>query len=275
MKVLPGLGLFYMSALTGTGALQTSVGGNASWHLSGSQAHSADISSSGCARLPRPPRPPEHRSENSLNQMSTNIKEIKTGEYVQVPQSGRVTHLGTGGLGCCVALAMRGDAQEDGQSEVFLAHLDSQQYTPPGHAGAGRLGGKTDAELLADDDVRNQTRAETMIRTRKFARTHNNLQAIAVTNYQENPLNIGQCLFLKLSVAPPPDVYFLDEPKLEGGRVVLDVPNFEFYKVDPVTGEQVCAVEQLQTMDDVVAQRQHHGSERQSDEHGWWQFWRA
>lgn len=197
---------------------------------------------------------------------------IKTGEFIEVPQGGEVDRIRTKGLGCCVALAMRGDHVTSGAREVFLAHLDSQQYTPPGDGSGGLLGGKTDAQLAADDDVRQENRAETVQKTRAFARTHDNLEAIAVTNYLSNPLNLGQCLFLKLAVSPPPVVYFLDENASQGGSVELDVADFVLYKLDPDSNERLASVRSLAPMpvgEKTVSERPTKSQQRKP----FWKFW--
>lgn len=195
---------------------------------------------------------------------------IATGEYAQVPQFGRVERLGTDGINCCVVVAMRGDHHETGQSEVLLAHLDSQQYAPSGHPSLHSFGGKTDVELMADDDIRSEHRAQTMQATRAFSRTHNNIETIVATNFVENPLNISQCLYVKAAMSPPPKVHYLDESDVKGGRVALDVQTFDFYKLNPQSGETVARVLSLPDINDVRAvQKSQHASVEDSGASFW------
>lgn len=192
--------------------------------------------------------------DDAYDQASAQHCKIGTSECVQVPEAGRVSQLSTGGISCCVVVAMRGVHHQTGAVEVMLTHLDSQQYTPPGGLGADSLGGKTDAQLQADDDMRQARRAQSLQETRNFSRTHHNLETIAATNYLDNPLNIGQCLYLKTGMAPKPEVYFLDEPDVKGGAVALDVPSFQFYKTDPNTGARLELVNHLMPLVDAQAE---------------------
>ena len=175
---------------------------------------------------------------------------IGSGECMVVGAGAPVSAITTDGIGCCVALAMRGESKEDRHQETLMAHLDSQQYLPPGDRGAsvGNFGGKTDAELETDDDMRQENRAATVKKARAFTRSHDNVEVLAATNYLHHPVNLGQCLFLKLSIAPPPNVQFLAEESVLGGRVELDVDTFQMYKTDPQTGERLADILDLPTV---------------------------
>ena len=81
-----------------------------------------------------PLRPNAHMRSNSCPTLmlggnsATNLQSmrIKTEESITVPEIGRAASLSTDGIGCCIALAMRGTNKEKGEREVHFAHLDSE-----------------------------------------------------------------------------------------------------------------------------------------------------
>eukprot|EP00040_Diaphanoeca_grandis_P005377 m.283662 g.283662 ORF g.283662 m.283662 type:complete len:229 (-) comp166713_c0_seq1:129-815(-) len=138
----------------------------------------------------------------------------------------------TDGIGCCVVLALRGQHKESLAREAIVAHIDSQQYCPPGVGGNG----KTDAELEHDDDIRQENRAGTVKALRKFVREHRQLHVLAATNYLHYPIKVDQCLSVKFGITPCPTIRYLGDESIEGGCVVFNVDVFQMYKADRIHG---------------------------------------